>query len=86
VTEPVLLVDLAEGVARVTLNRPEVRNALNEALLGELDAALRRLEGDPAARVIVLRGAGDRAEGHGVRNSTPREPRGEGAVESVQGP
>ncbi len=60
-TEPVLLVDLVEGVARVTLNRPEVRNALNEALLGELDAALRRLEGDPAARVIVLRGAGDRA-------------------------
>ena len=60
-TAPVLLVDLAEGVARVTLNRPEVRNAFNEALLGELDAALRRLEDDPAARVIVLRGAGDRA-------------------------
>ena len=59
-TEPVLVVDVAEGVARVTLNRPEVRNALNEALLGELDSALRRLEDDPAARVIVLRGAGDR--------------------------
>ena len=60
-TEPVLVVDVAEGVARVTLNRPEVRNALDEALLGELDSALRRLEDDPAARVIVLRGAGDRA-------------------------
>jgi enoyl-CoA hydratase/carnithine racemase len=60
-TEPVLLVEVAEGVARVTLNRPEVRNALNEALLRELESTLRRLEDDPAARVVVLRGAGDRA-------------------------
>ena len=60
-TEPVLLVEVAEGVARVTLNRPEVRNALNEALLRELESALRRLEDDSAARVVVLRGAGDRA-------------------------
>jgi enoyl-CoA hydratase/carnithine racemase len=56
-----LLVELADGVARLTLNRPEVRNALNAALLGELEGALRRLEDDPGARVIVLRGAGDRA-------------------------
>jgi len=61
VTEPILLVEVAEGVARVTLNRPEVRNALNEALLRELESTLRRLEDDPAARVVVLRGAGDRA-------------------------
>jgi enoyl-CoA hydratase/carnithine racemase len=61
VTAPVLLVEVADGVARVTLNRPEVRNALNEALLRELESALRRLEDDPAARVVVLRGAGDRA-------------------------
>ncbi len=57
----VLLEDVTEGVARLTLNRPEVRNALNHALISELEAALRRLEADPAARVIVLRGAGDRA-------------------------
>ena len=60
-TEPVLLAEVAEGVARVTLNRPEVRNALNEALLRELESTLRRLEDDSAARVVVLRGAGDRA-------------------------
>lgn len=60
-TEPVLLVDQIDGVARVTLNRPEVRNALDQPLLGELEAALRRLETDEGARVIVLRGAGDRA-------------------------
>ena len=60
-SEPVLPVEVTDGVARVTLNRPEVRNALNEALLRELEASLRRLEDDPAARAIVLRGAGDRA-------------------------
>jgi enoyl-CoA hydratase/carnithine racemase len=61
VTVPILLVEVVEGVARVTLNRPEVRNALNEALLRDLESTLRRLEDDPAARVVVLRGAGDRA-------------------------
>jgi hypothetical protein len=61
VSGPVLLVEVADGVARVTLNRPEVRNALDAALLGALEAALRRLEDDPAARVVVLAGAGERA-------------------------
>jgi enoyl-CoA hydratase/carnithine racemase len=61
VSQAPLLVEVADGVARLTLNRPEVRNALNAALLGELEGALRRLEDDPGARVIVLRGAGERA-------------------------
>jgi enoyl-CoA hydratase len=61
VSEAPVLVDVADGVARVTLNRPSVRNALNPAMLAALDAALRRLEDDVAARAIVLRGAGDRA-------------------------
>ncbi|MBI2491186.1 MAG: enoyl-CoA hydratase/isomerase family protein [Candidatus Rokubacteria bacterium] len=56
-----LLTSLDEGVARVTLNRPEARNALSAALLGELERALAAYEADPAARVIVLAGAGDRA-------------------------
>ncbi len=56
-----LLLDIRDGVARVTLNRPEARNALNQTLLRELDAALTALERDPAARVIVLSGAGERA-------------------------
>jgi enoyl-CoA hydratase len=61
VSETPVLVDVADGVARVTLNRPAVRNALNSAMLTGLDATLRRLEDDPGARAIVLRGAGDRA-------------------------
>jgi enoyl-CoA hydratase/carnithine racemase len=56
-----LLVDVKDGVASVTLNRPEVRNALNASLIRELEQALAMLEADEAARVIVLEGAGDKA-------------------------
>jgi 2-(1,2-epoxy-1,2-dihydrophenyl)acetyl-CoA isomerase len=56
-----LLTSLADGVARVTLNRPDVRNALSRTLLAELGAALAAYEADPAARVVVLAGAGDKA-------------------------
>ena len=56
-----LLVDVKDGIASVTLNRPEVRNALNATLIRELEEALAELEADPAARVIVLSGAGDKA-------------------------
>jgi len=56
-----LLVDIQDGVATVTLNRPEARNALNRALIRELGSALETLDLDPGARAIVLRGAGDRA-------------------------
>ena len=56
-----LLVEVADGVARLTLNRPEVRNALNAALLAELETALSRLGAEPGTRVVVIRGAGDRA-------------------------
>ncbi len=47
---------LSEGVATLTLNRPEVMNALSSALRTDLLAALRRAAGE--ARVIVLTGAG----------------------------
>jgi enoyl-CoA hydratase/carnithine racemase len=56
-----LLVEVRDGVGYVTLNRPEARNALNRALIRELTDALGRLEADPEARAVVLRGAGDRA-------------------------
>ncbi len=49
------------GVALVTLDRPEVRNALNDALLAQLAGALRALDADDACRCIVMTGAGDRA-------------------------
>jgi len=61
VTYETLLVETRDGVATVTLNRPEARNALNRTLIQELGDALDALDGDAAARAIVLRGAGDRA-------------------------
>jgi enoyl-CoA hydratase len=57
--EALVLVDRpAEHVQRLTLNRPEKRNALNNALRGELFAALQTGDADPEVRVSVLRGAG----------------------------
>lgn len=49
----------ARGVARVTLNRPEVKNAFNETLIAELAAAMDKVSGDNSVRVVVLAGAGD---------------------------
>jgi enoyl-CoA hydratase/carnithine racemase len=56
-----LLVSCEAGVARITLNRPQVRNALSRTMVRELEAALAASEADAGARVIVLAGAGDKA-------------------------
>ena len=50
-----------DGVALVTLERPEARNALSFALLTELAGALEALDADAACRAIVLTGSGDKA-------------------------
>lgn len=56
-----LLVDIANSVALVTLNRPEAMNALSRELRAELHRTLNALDADPEVKVIVLTGAGDRA-------------------------
>lgn len=56
-----LLYDRSGGVATLTLNRPEARNALSPALVEALLAALREAGADPEVRVVVITGAGDRA-------------------------
>ena len=56
-----LLVERRDRVALVTINRPEKRNALNAMVRRELVAALDALRTDPAVRVVVLTGAGDKA-------------------------
>jgi len=48
----------ARGVATVTLNRPEVNNAYDEALIGGLHEAMDELGANPGLRVVLLRGAG----------------------------
>lgn len=46
------------GVARLTMNRPELRNAFNEDLIGAICDAMGKLSGDENVRAIVLTGAG----------------------------
>jgi len=53
-----LIVDQTGPIATITLNRPEARNALDFAMRRELLAALDEIEANPAARVVVLTGAG----------------------------
>lgn len=52
-----LLYSVKDHVARITLNRPEVRNAINPAMETEVKDALRRADADDDARLIVLTGA-----------------------------
>jgi trans-feruloyl-CoA hydratase/vanillin synthase len=54
-----VLVELEEGIAWVTLNRPEKRNAMSPTLNREMTEVLEALELDPDARVLVLTGAGE---------------------------
>ena len=55
-----LLYDVSDGVATVTLNRPDQRNALSGELLAELVDAILRVRDDDEVRAVVLTGAGDK--------------------------
>jgi len=56
-----ILYATAEGIAKITINRPEVRNAFRPTTLFELSDAFERARNDPAVGVIILTGAGDQA-------------------------
>jgi enoyl-CoA hydratase len=56
-----LLVESAAGVARVTVNRPEKLNALNQQTLIELGQAFAALKADTAVRAVILTGSGPKA-------------------------
>lgn len=57
-SEETVKVAVEKGVASVTLNRPAVHNAFDDALIARLTEALREVGDDPGVRVVVLRGAG----------------------------
>jgi 2-(1,2-epoxy-1,2-dihydrophenyl)acetyl-CoA isomerase len=57
--ETPILMSVADGVAIITLNRPAVLNALNNALAAALQDALNEASADDGVRVIVITGAGD---------------------------
>jgi enoyl-CoA hydratase len=56
-----LLFDLADGIARITINRPDKLNALNATVIGELADAAGRVDADAGVRGVILTGAGAKA-------------------------
>jgi|SRR5580658_1597859 enoyl-CoA hydratase/carnithine racemase len=56
-----LLFEAGDGVARVTLNRPEVHNAFNRRMLGEFRQVWSAIRDDPDIRAVILTGSGDKA-------------------------
>jgi methylglutaconyl-CoA hydratase len=59
ITNNTVLYEVDGAVARVTLNRPEKRNALNDALVSGLKHTLRKANDDASVRVVVIAGAGN---------------------------
>ena len=56
-----LLYEIEDNIGKVTLNRPEKRNALNLELIAELGDACVRMNGEPDVRCAIITGAGDAA-------------------------
>jgi len=59
--EDLILYSVEDGIARITLNRPQVLNARNPEMRAALVEAARRVDSDPDVRVALLAGAGERA-------------------------
>ncbi len=64
------------GVGRITINRPDQRNALNPAALGQLREVIQSAKTDPMVRVITITGAGDKifCAGADLKASLTEEP------------
>jgi enoyl-CoA hydratase len=58
---PLVLLDVRDGIATVTVNRPDKLNALNEEVVGGLAETFEKCRADRAVRAVILTGAGDRA-------------------------
>jgi naphthoate synthase len=56
-----IVYETGEGIAKITINRPEVRNAFRPTTLFELSSAFNRARDDPDTGVIIFTGAGDKA-------------------------
>src|ERR1044071_8284393 len=73
VTVPVLLREDSDGIAILTLNRPQARNSLSEALIAALTESLRDIAADKSVRVVVLAANGPAfSAGHDMKEMTAR--------------
>jgi naphthoate synthase len=73
--------ELADGIAKITINRPEVRNAFRPATVSELCRAFDEARDDPSVGVIILTGAGDKA----FCSGGDQRIRGDGGYRDVHG-
>lgn len=72
-----ILSEVVDGVARITLNRPERANALNQAMLTEIGQALDEAESNAAVRAVIVRGAGAAfSSGFDLKEQMQRRPSG----------
>ncbi|MDQ0166389.1 enoyl-CoA hydratase/isomerase family protein [Bacillus horti] len=83
-----LFIEIEQHIALITINRPEVRNAMNPESWAELGAAVKRLNQLPEVRVIMITGAGDEAFVAGadiawIRDRKPLDIYGDVAVQDV---
>lgn len=77
-TYKTILLDVTDGLASLTINRPNALNAINSTVLTELDRALDDINNNEAIHVVILTGAGDKAFVAGadikeMADSTPLE-------------
>ena len=61
-----ILYEVRDGILYLTLNRPEVRNALSPEMWRDISAAVRQARLDDAVQVVVVTGAGDKALASGA--------------------
>ncbi len=70
-----ILYEIQGAVARVSLNRPAVRNAQSRSLLRELDHAVRKAEEDDEVRVLIIAATGDHfSAGHDLKSAKIERP------------
>jgi enoyl-CoA hydratase len=81
-----LLFDLSNGLARVTIDRPDKLNALNATVIAELGDAVTRIETDAAVRGVILTGSGQKAfvAGADIAELTAQSPM-EGKARAILG-
>ena len=79
-----VLLDIEDGIALITLNRPQRLNALSYDLIESLMAALDRIEVDASMRAVILTGAGERAFSAGADIHEFSESVGKGADTAVR--
>jgi len=79
----VIRTDIADGIALVVLDRPKALNALDGAMVEALAETMPRLERDPAARVVVIEGAGDHFMAGGDLKYFDREMSGDGTARAI---